>query len=307
MATIDLNRIATFVRVVEAGSFTGAAARLGVPKSSVSRGVAHLEEELGARLLQRTTRKLMLTDAGRAYYERARAHLVALEDATNEVADMGREPRGTVRLTAPVDLGTAILAGIVTRFVRKHPKIRVELSLTGRRVDLVAEGFDIAVRAGTLEDSTLIVRRIALSSLALYATPAYLKKHGTPRTVAELAAHDMVVFRLGTPGTLRFVGPDGPEEVMVRGPIEADDLGFVHAAVVEGAGIGLLPTFLCATDCHSEKARRTVRVLPHHTVPAAPINVVVPSTRQEPARVSLFREFLVAELAKVDWGVVDER
>lgn len=299
---VDLNRIVTFVNVVEAGSFTGAATRLGVPKSSISRGVSHLEEELGTRLLQRTTRKLMLTDAGRAYYERARVHLSALEDATNEVSDMGRDPRGTVRVTAPVDIGTALLADLVTRFVKKHPTIRVELSLTSRRVDLVAEGFDVAVRAGNLEDSTLIVRRIAMSALALFAAPAYLRKHGTPRTVADLAEHDLVMFRTHNQAVLRLVGPDGPEEVSVRGPIEADELGFVHAAVVAGAGVGLLPTFLCATDCHADKAKRTVRVLPHHTVPASPINVVVPSTRQEPARVTVFREFLVAELSKVQWG-----
>jgi DNA-binding transcriptional LysR family regulator len=313
MTTVDLNRIATFVKVVDAGSFTGAAERLGVPKSSVSRGVAHLEEELGTRLLQRTTRSLTLTDAGRAFYERARAHLAALEDTTNEIADMGRDPRGTVRVTAPVDFGTVLLADIVARFVKKHPKIRVELALTARRVDLVAEGFDLAIRFGSLEDSTLVARRLGPTSMGLFAGAAYLRKRGTPKKVQDLASHDFILFRSrAVMSPLRLRGPDGDEMVHVDGPVEADDITFIRAAVVAGAGIGLLPMFLCGAALENPRCREAaeagsiVRVLPEHVMPGAPAHIVTPSTRQEPARATLFREFLVDALKNVKWEGVSE-
>jgi DNA-binding transcriptional LysR family regulator len=164
---MDLNRVSAFVRVVHDGSFTAAARALGLPKSSISRSVAQLEQDLGIRLLHRTTRQLHLTDAGAAFYERVSRALGDIDEATTAASDTQAELSGVVRVTAPVDLGVWSLASIIARFVRKHPKIRVELSLTGRVVDLVAEGFDFAVRAGPLRDSSLIARRVgALESVA---------------------------------------------------------------------------------------------------------------------------------------------
>src|SRR4051812_35490738 len=151
--TIDLNRVRTFVRVVEDGSFPAAARRLGLPKSSVSRSVTALEEELGVRLLQRTTRSLHLTDAGRAYFTRVREALAGVDEATADVAEMGSVPRGTVRMTAPIDGGELPLAELVAEFVQRHPAIHVDLIMTARRVDLIDEGIDLALRAGPLEDS----------------------------------------------------------------------------------------------------------------------------------------------------------
>ncbi len=152
---MDLNHVAVFARVVELESFTAAAKQLGLPKSSVSRTVTRLEDELGVRLLQRTTRKLHLTEAGQAYYERARASLTGLEEAASAATNLSAEPRGTVRMSAPADMGIMNLGDLVARFVRKYPLVHVEISLSSRFVDLVAEGFDLALRAGKMADSKL--------------------------------------------------------------------------------------------------------------------------------------------------------
>ncbi|HEX2572634.1 MAG TPA: LysR family transcriptional regulator [Polyangia bacterium] len=296
----DLNRVAIFVRVAEAGSFTAASATLGLPKSSVSRSVLQLENELGVRLLQRTTRKLALTDAGRAYFERARAALADLEGATAAVAADGTEPRGTVRITAPVDAGTTLLADLVTRFVRQYPRVQVELSLTARRVDLVAEGFDLALRAGRLDDSTLVARRIGTTDVGLYAAPEYLDRRGRPGTIADLAEHDCVLFRAqGGRATWSLEGPQGEETVEVTGAIMADDLSFVLRAVLAGGGVGLMPIFLCA-----EPATRgeLVRLLPSYAFHGAALHVVLPSAQHVPARVALFRDFLIAHLNTIAWN-----
>lgn len=292
---MDLNHISVFLRVVEAESFTAAAAALGLPKSSVSRSVAKLEEELGVRLLQRTTRKLNLTDAGRAYFDRARAAMTGLDDAGTAVRDMGKHARGTVRVSAPVDVGVIALADIVARFVRRYPQIHVDLSLTGRLVDLVEEGFDLAVRAGKLESSSLIARKIGSTELALYAAHGYVRRRGRPRSLGDLAEHDCVLFR-GHAGkaTWQLTGPNGEEKIEVTGPINVDEMSFVRSAVIAGLGIGLVPIFLCPNEVEKNEL---VRVLPEYSHRAGALYVVSPPIRYEPARVTLFREFLVTSLA----------
>src|SRR5450432_3748982 len=192
---MDLNHVAVFIRVVELESFTAAAKQLGLPKSSVSRTVTRLEEDLGVRLLQRTTRTLHLTEAGHAYYERARVALTGLEEAASAATDMSTVPRGVVRVTAPGDLGVLNLADIVWRFSRAYPLVHIELSLSSRFVDLVAEGFDLAVRAGKLTDSTLIARKIGSDSLGIFAAQSYLKRRGRPKAFSALTEHDCVLFR----------------------------------------------------------------------------------------------------------------
>ncbi len=168
---MDLNRIAVYARVVEEGNFTAAAKVLGVRKSSVSRAVAGLEADLGIRLLQRTTRKLSVTDAGRAYYERAHDALAGLEEGRQAVAALGAEPRGRVRVTAPVDLAGE-LAAATAAFLRDNALVQVDVLLTARYVDLVQEGFDLAVRAGVLGDTSLLARKVGVSDLGLFASPA---------------------------------------------------------------------------------------------------------------------------------------
>lgn len=298
LRTMDLNRLSAFVRVVRDGSFTAAAASLGLPKSSISRSVAQLEHDLGVRLLHRTTRRLHVTDAGAAFYDRVSHALSDIDEATTAAADTQAEPSGAVRVTAPPDLAVWVLAPIVAKFVRRHPKIRVELSLSGRVVDLAAEGVDFAVRAGPLRDSSLIARRIGELRAVAYASPKYIARRGAPIDVGDLAQHACVLFRSATgTSTWRLVGTDGKtSSVEVMGAVAADDLSFVRKAVLAGCGIGLLPTFLCA---RAQRAGQLVRVLPEWEVSGAPLHLVYPSARFVPQRVILLREYFLRELGKI--------
>lgn len=292
MTTNDLNRIAVFCRVVETGSFTAAATALSVPKSSVSRAVSHLEAALGARLLHRTTRKLNLTDAGRSYYERVSRALAGIDEANQSVADMQASVSGVIRLTAPPDIGVWILAEMISEFRAKHPRISVESYLSNRIVDLVEEGIDLAVRAGPLRDSSLVARRIDTGNAVLFAAARYLKKRGTPRSVADLANHDCVGFRpVGGRVRWELSGPSGVEVVELAGTVSADDFSFVHRAVVAGAGIGLLPWFFCSAGAARD---RLVRVLPDYVLPMVPLHLVYPAALYLPQRVAMLRDFLVS-------------
>jgi len=293
---VDLNRITVFVRVVEAGSFTGAAAVLGLRKSSASRSVAALEADLGIRLLQRTTRKLSLTDAGRAFYDRARDALAGLDEARNAVSSLGAAPRGLVRITAPVDLA-ADLAAVTTVFLRAHPDVRVETLLTARYVDLVKEGFDLAIRAGSLADSSLLARKLGESEFGLFASPAYLDAAGRPRRLADLARHECVLYRAGSAtARWRLSGPRGDEEVSVRGRVDTDELAFVRAMVLAGFGIALVPVSTMIRPLVASGVLE--RVLPRYALRGAVVHVVWPSRRFEPAAVALFREALAEALPR---------
>jgi DNA-binding transcriptional LysR family regulator len=291
---MDLNRVAVFVRVVEEQGFTAAAKALGLPKSSVSRGVGLLEAELGVRLLQRSTRRVSLTEAGGAFYERASRGLAGVEEAAAAVADMQGALRGPIRMTAPVDAGERLLAMPLARFVRRHPKVHVELVLTGRVVDLVEEGFDLALRAGLLRDGSLGARKLGESEGGVFASPRYLAKRGTPAQVEDLARHRCVLFRPTRGRAIwALAGPAGEERVEVSGPLGADDLSFVRRSLLAGVGLGLLPAFVCA---HDVERGRLERVLPAYRAFSAPLHLVYPSARYVPRRVTVLRDFLLASL-----------
>jgi len=282
---------------VDAGSFTRAAKELELPISSVSRGVAGLERTLGTRLLQRTTRKLHLTDAGQAYYERTRAALSSLDEAARAASNLSSEPRGTVRVATPSDNGMLQFAEIVTRFSRKYPLVHLEIAMSPRRVDLVAEGFDLALRAGKLDDSTLVARKIGADSLGIYAAPSYLRQRGKPKTLAELAQHDCVLFRgINGKAEWRLSGPRGEESVTVRGPVNVDEMSFVQAAVAAGLGIALLPSVGVRLMAKKGDLPSPVRLLPEYALSGGDLSVVSPSARLQTAAVVAFRDFLVAEL-----------
>jgi DNA-binding transcriptional LysR family regulator len=298
---MDLNQVAVFVRVVEAGTFTQAGVDLGLPKSSVSRTVAHLEEQLGVRLLQRTTRKLQLTDAGRTYFEQTRPLLSELAEANRAAAKLSREPRGTVRVTAPVDIGVLALADVIAKFSLKYPRIHVDLSMSARRVDLVLENFDLAVRAAPkLDDSSLVARKVGSLDLGLFASAAYLKRRGEPRTVAELAEHDCILFR-GRDGkaTWELDGPHGTESVTVKGPVNVDEVVFIRQAAESGIGIAQITMWELSGRCSSDSI---VRVLPQYRVGGVGLYVVTSSMKHFPARVTLFRDHLIAELTARQWS-----
>jgi DNA-binding transcriptional LysR family regulator len=293
---MDLNLLTVFEAVARTASFSAAAKELGWPKSSVSRSVAKLEAELRVQLLFRTTRQVSLTAAGTALYDRIQPLLRNVKTALGELAEREEQPTGTLRVTAPVDLGVLFLAEVVTRYTARYPEVSVDLHLTGRVVDLVAEGFDVALRVGAkLEDSSLMVRKAAPIPLQLFASPLYLARRGTPRTEAELAAHEWVVFRSG-PQRLR-----APREAIPgggAGRIVCDDLLFVRDAVRAGAGIGLLPTFMVDADV---VAGTLVRIVPRFERVAGQLHVVTPAAKHVPAKVTAFRD-LVLELMRTRFG-----
>ncbi|HEU4412226.1 MAG TPA: LysR family transcriptional regulator [Polyangiaceae bacterium] len=292
---MDLNRVAVFVRVVDDQGFTAAAKALGLPKSSVSRAVGLLEAELGVRLLQRSTRRVSLTEAGGAFYERASRGLAGVEEAAAAVADMQGALRGAIRMTAPVDAGERLLAAPIARFVRRHPRVHVELVLTGRVVDLVEEGFDLALRAGALRDGSLVARKLGESEGGVFASPRYLARRGTPARVEDLTRHRCVLFRPSRGrATWALTGPDGEERVEVGGPIGADDLSFVRRMLLAGVGLGQLPLFACA---HDVARGRLARVLPAYRAFGAPMHLVYPSSRYVPRRVTALRDFLLESFA----------
>jgi len=295
---VDLNRVAVFLRVVELQSFTAAAQALGLPKSSVSRSVAHLEEQLGVQLLQRTTRAVQLTEAGRVYFEEASRALSSLEQARETLSQLDGRLQGAVRITAPGDLGAQVLAPAAVRFSRRTPGIILEFVLTARLVNLVEEGVDLAVRAGPMRDSSLIARKVNGLEPWVFASPAYLDARGTPTHVEQLAEHDCVLFRPHR-GEVEWTlsAPEGTRRVTVRGPIGGDDFTFLREAVLAGAGVGLLPAIQCA----EEMARgRLVRLLSPYTGPSAPLHVVWPSARHVPKRVELVREWLIKTLGGLE-------
>ena len=296
---LDLNQVSAFVRVMEAGSFTAAARTLGLPKSSVSRRVSALEKSLRSRLLQRGTRKLVLTEAGRLYFERARASLAGLADANSAVTDMSKEIAGPIRFTAGGD-NTGLIASLISEFLGRYPKVQLDVVLTPRRVDLVNEGFDLALRAGALVDSSLVVRRVGRSDHGLFASRAYLRKDSKPQRVSDLARHRFVLF--GEPHQreqLRLTGPHGDETVKVQGPLIVHEMSFAADVIAAGVGIGLVPEayFGWAKKGGSRSASADlVRVLPDYRVIGSDMSLVSPPTAYEPTRVALLRDFLAERL-----------
>lgn len=293
---MDLNRIATFVRVAQSGSFTAAAKALGLPVSSVSRAVAALEQELGVRLLHRTTRRLSLTDGGQHFYLRMRNVVLEAEEATRAVMGFASEPRGVVRVTSGPDLGQHQLPGILQRIMRVYPGLTFELTLTPRVVDLVADGIDLAIRAGVLHDSSLVVRKIKDSALALYAAPAYLERRGRPRSLAELRQHDCLCYgERGSKAPWRLAGPTGTKTAAVKGPLVCDDMIFLREAAIVGLGIALIPEEVATA---SVRGGQLVPVMPRYRLGGGGIYVVWPSQKLVPAAVVAARELLIEELAK---------
>ena len=289
MRTTDLNAVSVFVSVVEAGSFTAASRTLALPKSSVSRRVSHLESELGVQLLQRTTRQLRLTDAGREYFERVSSALAGVQEAHAAIADLQDRPKGVVRLAASTEWSGWILAPVITRFVEHYPDIRIDLSITDRMVDLVRDGFDLALSSGPLADSSLLVRTIESLESGLFAAPAYLAKRGTPTRVADLASHAFVLRRPGPTNRLQLFGAR-TETVIVTGPVTTDDRSFGFEAVRSGLGIGVLPIKACIG--HSG----LTHLLPDYRLAGISTQIVYPAARHIPQRVVLFRDFLVQQL-----------
>jgi len=294
---VDLNEILVFTRVVQAGSFTAAAAELGMPKSTVSRKVSDLEERLDARLIQRTTRKLSLTDAGRTYFDHCVRIVSEVEDAERAVNRLQETPRGLLRVTAGVN--STFLGDIVADFMKRFPEVQLELLCTGRSVDLVEERFDIGIRAGVLADSTLIARSLGSVSWFLVATAAYLKRRGRPRAPEDLEAHDCMIFGAGVmTANLRLEHAGQVVQVAVPTRLMVSDMDILHAVASAGVGIALLPAFRCLDDL---RAHRLERVLRDWTAPSTPVHVVYPSTRHVSPKVKSFVDHLQKRMTPPPW------
>jgi len=292
MGTVDLNDLSMFVAVVETASFTAAAGRLGLPKSSVSRAIARLEDAMGVRVLHRTTRKVAPSTAGKALYEKVRAEIAALRRSVRELPELEEEPSGRVRVTASLNFET-FLAEVVARFVSRYRAVEVDLRITNDQVDLVAAGIDLALRFSTkrLKDSSLNARKLGPAGVQLFASPSYLARCGTPRTPRELDRHEWVVFRPAT--ELRLEG-DGPAATIVtRGRIVCDDMAFVRAALVNGCGIGYLDAPFAESDV---AAGKLVRILPRWSSPISNLWAVWPGARQLPRKVAAFLDLVVETL-----------
>ena len=282
---MDLDGIAIFVKVLQAGSFSRAAKLLGMPNSTVSAKVSALEKRLGVTLLQRTTRRLRATQAGEAYYQRSVRAIEELQAAENELETGRAEPRGLLRLTAPVEIGHSLLPALVHAFLGKHPQLEVELIVTNRVLDLVVDGIDLAVRAGPLKDSSLIAKRFDLGYFRLWASPAYLTKHAVPRHPKELAQHNCLRFARFKNEGFRLTNGRENVNITVSGNSMADDFETLRSLAVLGAGIAFLPSFLCAEENTQDAL---VRVLPQWRGDRVSISLMYPAQKFVPAKVRAF-------------------
>ncbi len=284
----------TFVAVVHARSFAAAARRLGVVKSAVSRRVVELEERLGAHLLNRSTRTLSLTETGRLFYERATELLAGLEEAEGMAATGAAEPAGTLRVLGPLTFGRMHLVSLASEFLEQHPQLSIELSLSDDYVDLVAGGYDMAVRIGDLQDSSLVAQRLGDIRRVAIASPAYVKRFGEPREPKDLAHHRGIGYSVVEDKRFwRFVDPrTGKVEVpRIRSRLVLNTGDALCAAAVAGAGVTVLPTFMVHRQVVSGEL--VVLMLPWEKAPTA-AHVVYPTRKLAPAKVKAFVAFIAA-------------
>jgi len=286
-----LDAVRVFAKVAELESFTAAAGALGVSKAQVSKQVARLEDRLGARLLNRTTRRMSLTEVGRAYLDRARAALEQLEEAERAVQSLKREPHGTLRVAAPMSFGIRHLASAIPEFLKRYPDLGIDLDFNDRQVDLIDEGYDLAIRVARLADSSLVARRLAPCRRVVAAHPDYWDRHGRPSHPNELSDHECLIYAyLANPGEWSFQGPDGPIRVRIKGRIHANNGDALVAAAAAGLGVHLVPTFHC---CDELAAGKLETVLDDYLDEGAiSVHAVWPHNRHLSAKVRTFVDFL---------------
>ena len=286
----------TFNAVVDAGSFVGAADALNLSKAAVSRYVVDMETRLGVRLLHRTTRKLSLTEEGQVFYARSKELLANLQEAEDEATARSDAARGLLRINAPFTFGILHLAPLWGAFKAQHPKVSLDVTLADRLVDLVEEGYDMAIRIATLENSSLVSKRLATTRMVLCASPAYLQQAGTPLHPAELARHAVISYSYwSTKDEWRFTGPDGPVTVKTHPCIHTNNGDTCRAAALSHQGIILQPSFLVGRDL----AQGTlVELMPDYRSIELGIYAVYPTRKHVSAKVRALIDFLVAHFAQ---------
>jgi DNA-binding transcriptional LysR family regulator len=289
-----------FVRSVELGGFSAAARDLGLTPSALSKLVTRLEDRLGVRLMNRTTRKLALTAEGEAYFANARRILTDIEEAEAEVTRFSASPKGLLRVNVGTAFGLHQLAPAIPRFLEKYPEIEVEMTVTDRVIDLVEEGADVAIRNGVLRDSSLVAKRICDLQRVICASPAYLKKHGTPKSAADLARHNCISIT-GAPQLRRwpFKVAGGVEHIEVRGNVSANNAEMLLQLAATGAGIIRLTDVIVADGIHSGWLKPILTDI-HHVEPL-PLSAVYPHGRHKSPRVAAFVNFLVERFSEAPW------
>jgi DNA-binding transcriptional LysR family regulator len=294
--------IRVFSQVVESGSFSSAAARLSLSTTATSRHVAELEAHLQTRLLNRTTRRVSLTESGRAFYERSVQLLADLEEAEQEAQRAAIVPRGTIKLTASVNFGVRHVAPAIVAFLAAHAEVRFDVSLSDRIVDLVEEGFDLGIRIGAPGSDNIVARKLGETRLVPCASADYLKAHGAPQVPEDLARHNCFTYEYVTPRNLwRFRDPSGNERsVRVSGNLHSNNGDLLAEAAAQGTGVVFEPAFIVGPEV---RAGRLVPLLQEFVAPPMPIYAVYPSRKHLSAKVRLFVDFLITRSSHAqDWS-----
>lgn len=291
---VDLNNVALFVQVVRAGSFAEAARRLGVPANSASRRVQELERDLGVRLMQRSTRRLTLTDAGQTFFTKCVDQIETLTQSALDLAEGSEAPRGKVRVAAAADFLNWFSVAFVGEFLATYPKVQLEFVLSDMRADLLGEGIDIAIRAGKEIEPHLVARQMGWIHWTLVASPAYIDARGVPDSPAALSTHDCITWPTGPSGyiTWQLEGPDGEVEISVTGRFHANNAQAHLNAALAGLGIALVPTAMAIAQIESGRLQK---VLPEFGLRVG-VYVVYLSRRQLPRSVSTFIEFAMKKM-----------
>ena len=280
-----------FVRVVEKGSFAAVAEEFRISSTMVGKHVVHLEERLGARLLNRTTRRQSLTEVGRIYYARCKHALAEVEAADACASELQLAPRGLLRVNAPVTFGANALVGAIGDYLQRYSEVHIELALNDRIVNLVDEGYDVAIRIGSLPDSSLIARPLAPYRMIACASPDYLKAHGTPRSPEELAEHNCMGFIYSASQKhWQFIDRDVTSNVQINGNLRVNNGQALRTAALRGMGITVQPEVLLAEDI---AVGTLLRILPRHELPSQVMHIVYPSNRNMTPKLKSFIEFMV--------------
>ncbi|MEJ2621847.1 MAG: LysR family transcriptional regulator [Candidatus Thiodiazotropha sp.] len=291
----SLSDIAVFIQVVRSGSFTAAAEKLGMSKSVVSKYVSRLEDRLGARLLNRTTRSLSLTEGGRSFYERSRNALDEIEEAELELSRLQDEPRGELRLCSPMSFGILHVAPMLPHFQERYPELNVDIVLDDRTTDLVDEGFDVAIRIGALPDSSLVARRLGPCNHVLCASPEYLARHGVPQSPEELANHPALTYRYqDSPMQWHLLGGDGVHhQVAINSRLQMNNSLALREALLKGAGVTLTPTFIVGPDIRAGRLRA---ILSDYNTLEISIYAVYPQRKHLSPKVRAFIDFISEQI-----------
>ena len=284
-----------FTHVVEANGFTAASSRLGLSRAAVSKHIAQLESHLGGRLLNRTTRRVSLTEIGQIYYDRCKQILEDVSDAKCIVSGLNSEPRGSLRLNAPMSFGITQLAPLLNRFCQQHAQVEIDLSLNDRVIDVVEEGYDLVLRIARLKDSNLIARKLAPSRHVICAAPDYLERKGRPKTPADLSKHACLRYSYTKHSHEWLVtGRSGEQRVRIDGPLITNNGEAICSAAVNGLGITYMPTFI-AGDAIRSGALEVI--LPDYPCIELGIYAIYPSNRHLSAKVRTFIDFLLEEIS----------